>query len=351
MFFLKNGLKILGMLWIAIFLAGCDYNDKQANVEARELITQQADVKIQTTTWLTYWDLQDGAVDLKKISPRLEALAFFGAYFDKDQNVFIPKELQLKHSGLKKSGNYTEYLTVVNDRLNADGSTSMKNIEMLKTVLGTEKDREHHIAAIMALAKNGNYGGIEIDYERVWKDAKTKELFLKFIDRLYCESREQNLKLRIILEPSTPFSTTNFVVGPEYVVMLYNLYGTHTILPGPKADTKFIKKTLAKMNTLPEPKAVAYSNGGCSWNTKGQRKFITEKEALEIIKKYKRVPVRDGDSQCLVLKYRKGITFYSVWYADATTMNYWISLAKEAGIQRVSLWRLGGNTSIEKVKL
>ncbi|MDD4321935.1 MAG: hypothetical protein PHH31_10380, partial [Acidaminococcaceae bacterium] len=85
--------------------------------------------------------------------------------------------------------------------------------------------------------------------------------------------------------------------------------------------------------------------------TKGQRKFITEKEALEIIKKYKSVPVRDGDSQCLVLKYRKGITFYSVWYADATTMNYWISLAKEAGIQRVSLWRLGGNTSIEKVKL
>ena len=41
---------------------------------------------------------------------------------------------------------------------------------------------------------------------------------------------------------------------------------------------------------------------------------------------------------------------YTVWYADATTLNYWIATAKGAGISRVSLWRLGGNADIGKVK-
>ena len=33
-----------------------------------------------------------------------------------------------------------------------------------------------------------------------------------------------------------------YSVGPEYMVMLYNLYGLHSG-PGPKADGPFIEKT------------------------------------------------------------------------------------------------------------
>ena len=65
----------------------------------------------------------------------------------------------------------------------------------------------------------------------------------------------QALKLRVPLAPGTSFSTTHFIAGPEYVVMLYNLYGTHTLLPGPKADRAFVQKILANM-------AAAYGKRG-----------------------------------------------------------------------------------------
>ena len=100
----------------------------------------------------------------------------------------------------------------------------------------------------------------------------------------------QALKLRVPLAPGTSFSTTHFIAGPEYVVMLYNLYGTHTLLPGPKADRAFVQKILANM------------------------------------------------------------VFNYAWFADATTINYCISLAKEDGIKNIELWRLGGNSRIENIK-
>ena len=160
----------------------------------------------------------------------------------------------------------------------------------------------------------------------------------------------QALKLRVPLAPGTSFSTTHFIAGPEYVVMLYNLYGTHTLLPGPKADRAFIQKIIANMAALPEPKSVAYAGGGCLWNTKGQRRLLTEKEALAIIKKHNLEPIRDAESQCLVLKYREGIVFTSVLFADATTINYRVSLAKVYGIKNIALWRLGANSSSENIK-
>jgi spore germination protein len=32
------------------------------------------------------------------------------------------------------------------------------------------------------------------------------------------------------------------------------------------------------------------------------------------------------------------------------TLNYWISIAKEQGENNISLWRLGENVDIEKIK-
>jgi len=349
MVFFKKSLKILCIVGLLLLLPGC-YNSKQANVVAAAVMARQAAVKTEPSSWLVYWDLDEGTKELDKVGGRLESLSFFAAYFDIDKKVFVPKELCEKRAKLKKQDKYIEYLTIVNDQLRSRNSSSVKDTQILKSILGTDEVMDRHIAEIIDLAKAGNFDGLEIDYERVWKDETTKKLFVKFIERLYRTTQAQNLKLRVILEPSTPFSTTQFIAGPEYVVMFYNLYGTHTFLPGPKADRAFIQKTLANMSNLPEPKVVAYAGGGCLWNTKGQRRLITEKEALAIMKKHNSQPIRDAESQCLVFKYREGIVFNYVWFADATTMNYWISLAKEDGIKNIALWRLGGNPSIKEIK-
>jgi spore germination protein len=328
---------------VFVILIGCNYNSQSAvNAVAKEPTRKAA--------WLAYWDLDAGEKDLERIGKQLEKLSYFGAYFDSNDRLFIPKELSDKKIELKKTkGKYETYLTFVNDKQNLDGSVVMKDIEVLRRLFSDDASMEKHIDEIIALTLQGGYDGIEIDYERIWKDEKIGQSFLRFTDKLYGKALKNNLKLRIVLEPSTPFSSAAFSKGPEYVVMLYNLYGLHST-PGPKANKEFIQKTITRMEALPGEKSLAFSTGGCLWGDNGEKRFLTEVEAKTLAAVYGIQPKRDEESQCVVFDYKDRGTSYQVWYADVATLNYWITIAKEQGENNISLWRLGGNVDINEIK-
>lgn len=321
-----------------VFLAGCNYNS-QAAVSG----------PVQKSAWLAYWDLEAGEKDLAKVSKKLEKLSYFGAYFDKDGRLFLPKELSDKRTELQKQKvGYQTYLTFINDKQNADGSAVMKDIDILKRLFADEPSMDKHIAEIIAMTKQGGYDGIEIDYERIWKDEKVGQAFIRFTEKLYEQAIKQDLDLRVILEPGTPFTSVDFPRGPEYVVMLYNLHGLHNS-PGPKADKEFIQKKVKQMAALPGEKAVALSTGGCLWGDNGEKRFLTEVEARTLAATYGVQQKRDEDSQCLVFAYKEKGVAYQVWYADSKTLQYWIVAAQEQGVNQISLWRLGGNVDINKL--
>ncbi|MPL63513.1 hypothetical protein SDC9_09149 [bioreactor metagenome] len=334
---------------IAIFAAafviftGCNYNNQSVgNAVAKE--------PVKRAVWLAYWDLDPGEKELKMIEKKIEKLSYFAVYFDANDGIFIPKELSDRKGEIdKKKGKYETYLTFVNDKRNLDGSVVVKDIEILRRLFSDDAFMDKHIDEIITLTLQGGYDGIEIDYERIWKDEKVGRSFLRFADKLYLKAQKNNLKLRLVLEPSTPFASTDFSKGPEYVVMLYNLYGLHSA-PGPKADKEFIQKTVTRMKALPGEKSVAFSTGGCVWGDNGEKRFLTEVEAKTLAKTYGSETKRDKESQCMVFDYiDKGVS-YQVWYADVKTLNAWIAIAKEQGENNISLWRLGGNVNISKVK-
>lgn len=326
-----------------VFLPGCSYSSQSAHA-----VTQEP---ARISAWLAYWDLEQGGKDLDRIGKRLDKLSFFAAYFDKYDRLFIPQELSDKKGELKKKRIKAEtYLSFVNDKQNFDGSVVLKDSEVLRRLFADNASMERHIDDIIALTLQGGYDGIEIDYERIWSDDQVGQSFLKFTDKLYAKARKNNLKLRIVLEPRAPLSAPGFIKGPEYVVMIYNLFGLHSG-PGPKANKEFIQKTLARMEALPGEKEAAFSTGGCVWADNGEKSFLTEVEARTLAMVYGAEPTRDGESQCMVFGYKdmKGVS-YQVWYADVTTLDYWISLSKEQGINSISLWRLGGNIDMHKLK-
>jgi spore germination protein YaaH len=325
-----------------VILTGCNYNSLAVNAVAKE--------PTEISAWLAYWDLDAGEKDLKKAENNLKQLSYFDAYFDKSDHFFIPKELSDKKSGLeKRKGKYETYLTFVNDKQNLDGSVVLKDIEVLRRLFSDDASMEKHIDEIVALTLQGGYDGIEIDYERIWTDEKIEQYFLRFADKLYVKAQKNNLKLRLVLEPSTPFSSAEFPKGPEYVVMLYNLYGLHSD-PGPKANKEFIQKTLTRMKVLSGKKSVAFSTGGCVWGDNGEKRFLTEVEAKTLAVTYDVETKRDDESQCVVFDYKDRGVSYQVWYADVKTLNYWIAIAKEQGINNISLWRFGGNVDINNIK-
>lgn len=331
--------KVVLLVSVFVILAGCNYSSQlTGRADAQEPVSRSA--------WLAYWDLDAGEKDLRRMGKKLNKLSYFAAYFDAADHPFIPWELSEWHRELAvEKENYETYLTFVNDRQDLDGSKALKDLEVLRRLLADETARKKHIDEIIALTLRGGYDGIELDYERVWRDEEIARYFPKFSDELYEQARKNNLKLRIVLEPGTPFSTVAFSPGPEYVVMLYNLYGTHSG-PGPKANKEFIQKTLARMKFLPGKKSVALATGGGQWGDNGERRFLTESEAHDLAVQYGVTTRREESSQCLVFAYNDKGAAYEVWYADGRTINYWISIAKEQGVQNISLWRLGGNIEL-----
>ena len=206
------------------------------------------------------------------------------------------------------------------------------------------------------MTKKEHFDGVEIDYEKIWKDCETKDSFIPFIKELYAAATDHNLKLRVVLEPGTPFKDIELPAGPKYVVMLYNLYGKHSG-PGPKADGSFIQKTIKKMEALPGDKAVALATGGCLWEDygllglkSGRRQFLSQAEAVALRKKHKAVETRDPESADLHYSFDDNGKKTEVWYADAETLNAWITVAADAGVTDVSIWRLGGNEDIRDIR-
>jgi len=328
---------------VFVILTGCNYNSQFAvNAVAKEPAKRAA--------WLAYWDLDAGQKDLDKIGKKVEKLSYFGAYFDKNDQLFIPVELsEIKTKHQKRKVRSETYLTFVNDKQNADESVVMKDIEVLRRLFSDDETMEKHIGEIIALTLKGGYDGIELDYERIWKDPAIGNSFVRFADKLYAEALKNNLKLRIVLEPRTPFSSAGFPKGPEYVVMFYNLYGLHSDA-GPKANKEFILKTLERMKVLPGEKSVALSTGGCMWGDNGEKRFLTEADAKALAEVNGAELSRDEESQCVVFRYQDQGVAYKVWYADIKTLNYWISIAQAQGQNNISLWRLGGNVTLNKLK-
>ena len=179
--------------------------------------------------------------------------------------------------------------------------------------------------------------------------------YLSFTYKLSRACIKENLDLRIVLEPGMPMDA-GFCKGPEYVVMFYNLHGKHSG-PGAKADAAFIQKTIGKMAAIPGRKSAAFATGGCLWEDygllglkKGPVRFVDEEEAAALVQKHSLTPERDAESAALHCQYEENGHHYALWYADSETINAWIKLAADNGIERISLWRLGGNTDIKAVK-
>lgn len=339
----KKSIITLMLVSLLVFsMTGCCQSITLLNEEeARKMSTVPA-------AWLVYWDMEAGLKDAKKVNGKLDDLVFFAANFDAEGNLVCNKELLTAHKQLKKN-KYNQFLSIVNDVTNGDETVALKDPQTVLTILQDEAIQQKHIAALLELVKQGGFNGLEIDYENIWKNDVAVELFPNFVEKLYAATKQEGLKLRIVLEPSAPMKKMKFVTGPEYVVMFYNLYGLHS-QPGPKANRQFIYNTLNAMATLPEPKTAALSNGGCIWSSKGKPQFITEREAARLQEKHQAKPIRDINSQCLSYRYREGTTVYDVWYADATTINQWIAWVKQGGITRISIWRLGGIVDINGIK-
>ena len=343
---LERGLAILLCL---PFLTGCMGHKTPEEPEMAEPDTstmQEVEVltpeSAQLTVWSTYWDCADDMDVLESEADNVDEISLFAASFQ-DGKVSIPEEttrMLKKIRRREQTKGKTVYLSIVND-VTENGKTIQKDTTVLQKVLGTDEAVQSHAEQLVRLASENGFDGIEIDYEKIRRDLDLWQAFLKFEEKLLLLADDADLKVRIVLEPSTPVEQLDFPAGAEYVVMCYNLYGNGT-MPGPKADFTFLQQVYEKFRVLPNI-SYALANGGYIWENDGTSAAqCRATEAKALAEKAGVTPERDESSGALHFSYTEGRKNYTVWYADEQTITQWAKCLEEMTGEKVSvsLWRL-----------
>ena len=344
---LKIKYAIFFLLVLSINL-GLSFSVAQAAVKSQTSLTDQQNntaSPVNLFAWISYWDFQNWQSEAGFLGNALDGISVFASYFNSADDLLLPEETKALMADVRSknlSGSSVS-LTFVNDIVKEDNSSSLKDIELLKRLFSQKARTQAHIEQIIELTRASGATGIDIDYEAIQDITPLWKGYVSFIKKLSKRAAEEALPVRIILEPKA-LGKVNFPKGPQYVIMCYNLYGTHSS-PGPKASPEFIKKMVAESKSLPGEVTLAFATGGFDWSENGSIWQLSEKDALALRDKYGATPVRDEISGDVVFKYadETGLT-HEVWYADGETILLWINTGRAEGINNFALWLIGGNS-------
>jgi len=303
--------------------------------------------------WVPYWDYANAVDEVDELGDLLSYAVCFGAIFNADDQPFLLPDVQeaLTCLNILYSKEHTIYLSVVNDIELEDDVYENKSSDLLWRILEDDETIDAHIEDLMALLIASGADGLEIDYEAIQSDVALWQRFVTFIERLYARTQSEGYLLRVVLTWDAARYAT-FPDGPQYSIMCYNLYGSHSGA-GPKADRAFLQKVFSVNQTLPGSPAIAFATGGFDWGDDGSVVSLTQSEAVALQKDNgvsSESVSRDSESAVLNFTYfdEDGL-FHEVWYADGETLAYWRSLALEAGFTNFDLFRLGGNSTADLV--
>lgn len=297
---------------------------------------------INEAAWCVYWDPNSASAAVDNYLQYKE-LVLFGCIYSEDNKLFIPEQLDELIAKLPNevySSDDTElYISFINDVIHPDGSSTQKSADFLTNVLTDVELSDGIIEDMIKQTKSYGFDGIELDYENVHKCDSLWDEYLDFISRLYKRAVDENLKLRVILSVSTPVDEMDFIKGPSYIVMCYNLYGNHSG-PGPKADEEFLKNTYSKFNSIEAGYALA--NGGFEWGPDEKTiRSLTCADAADLARESGADEIRE-DSGALRYSYQSDDGIHTVIYGDEDTIKGWSGvLLKNADENiKINLWRL-----------
>ncbi|WP_054026632.1 glycosyl hydrolase family 18 protein [Bacillus sp. FJAT-28004] len=305
-----------------------------------------ADVALPVlSAWIVDWQWKQGLEDLSIIKGELTSLQLFAAYFDYKDSLYFTDKFQQALPEImkvyKKNEQQQIYMTIVNDQFNENGESIQKDSSLITRLVASEKSRKKHVDELLAAVDQFGVNGIEINYERV--EEQDWERVLLFYSELYARLQKEGKSLRIVLEPRAPIEQFKLPEGPDYVMMAYNLYGSHSG-PGPNADKAFIEQLASRMEVLPGKPYMAFSVGGFDWREDGKVEALTEERAALLLKQTGSTAQRDQASGSMYFEYTDAETDnmkHTVWYADQVTISQWLDIAKRSGYSKAAIWRLG----------
>ena len=289
--------------------------------------------------WLPYWNTALALNEARQLADGLDRVIVFAAVFDAQGRPMLPEaaeELLLDAQVAFAGSDATVFLSVVNDWHR--GKPEGKSAALLRKLLKDDASIDAHIDDLLDLLDSTEADGLELDYEGFGADRALYGQYMTLIARLQEILERDGIPLRVVLEWDAA-EYAQLPAGPEYSIMCYNLYGTHSG-PGPKAEAAFIDRVAALYRETEATVRMALAAGGFIWQNGRNAAAVTQLEAEAILREKGITPSRDEASGALTAQYTDNRNTFTLWYADGETLRRW--QARLAGFDGIDLFSLGG---------
>lgn len=335
---MKKQLWIFLML-LGAFCYGCAGCVRQTAPQAETGMTDSWISAASLNSWCVYWDA--GTADaVADYGNQMDALVLFACVYDDEGKLYIPPQLQSLYETFPQYEGQL-YLSFVNDVIHGDGTATLKSTELLQQVFSSRENMEQCAEAMAGQAVRWGCDGMELDFENMGKLPNAWASYVQFVEAAHTAAQSHGLLCRVVLSATFPVEDYPLPDGPEYTVMCYNLYGSHSG-PGPKADQAFLEQTAQKFSQVPGIR-FALANGGFEWDAESKAlSSMTVQEAENLAREQGVYPSRDSDSQAMAFTYLAEDGNHTVWYGDKETLQFWCDKLSECMGEKASvdLWRI-----------
>ncbi|MES2007121.1 MAG: glycosyl hydrolase family 18 protein [Patescibacteria group bacterium] len=196
--------------------------------------------------------------------------------------------------------------------------TGAKTDAIIK-IFKDQKLREKHVAALVKVAVDNNYDGLDIDYESI--PAENLSDLATFIEELSVAMHKENKMVAVSLEtqPSTSVLPAWERIGKAADNIRLMGYGKQSKIPAPISDVVWAKARLAHMlKVIPKEKVTLGLPLYClKWNEKGIAGSSTWKKL-------------------------HATTSNNVRCEDAASVKEKVDAARTLGVEKFAFWRIGG---------
>jgi len=301
--------------------------------------------------WVVPWQREAGLASVERSAGAIQDVFFFAARLDGQGRPVLDGDQAIWSDAVKRARAHGArvWLTVVNDRVTAEGPVALKDADVVHRTLAEAAARGRHVAAIVALAGSLAVDGIDIDYENL--PAEERDAFSTFADELAAALRERRVALSVTVQPKRGDTSSR---GPGAMdwgrlcrsadrvqIMLYNEHNAGTE-PGPIASPAWISEVMDYgLGTCPVSKLVPVLKvSGMDWGpTHAEWKSFSEVAATKA-GTGARVR-RERSSRVPWLVYEGPDGRHVVYFEDGRSLEAKAANLAARGVANVVLWSLG----------
>jgi spore germination protein len=224
------------------------------------------------------------------------------------------------------------------------------NRDVVAQVLHDPARRRHHVQQVLALAVDGDYPAVEIDYESL--SAAEREPVAVFVEELAAALHARNKQLAVavhakLAEPGDwggPQAQDWARIGAAADRVVVLTYDYDPARPSPIAPLEWTRTVLRLAVSLIPPAKVIQGIPLYGYDWAGSTPGVgrTYRELVEVARVHNAQPRRDARDKQLGFDYTTDTTAHQVSFIDAEGVQALVAVGREVGVGGYALWRLGG---------